>query len=93
MGPKMCVLFHFLIFLVFSVGVFSRRRLSMIILLFLLPVLGEGAQYYMPSRTGDPIDVVHGYLGILVGFCLVQMWREVNPTVKKIRLHLNKKVA
>ena len=93
MDARTCALFHFLVLLILSVGVFPRRRLSMIILVFLLPVLGEAVQFFMPDRTPDLMDVLHGYLGILVGYCLVRMWLEIKPVVRKIQLHFKKKIA
>jgi len=93
MDAKTCALSHFLVLLILSVGVFPGRRLSMIVPLFVLPVLGEAVQFFMPDRTPDFMDVLHGYLGILVGYCLVQMWREIKPVVRKVRLHLKKKVT
>ena len=93
MDAKACALFHFLVLAILAVGVFSCRRPSMIILLFIIPVLGEIVQFFMPSRTPDFMDIVYGYLGILVGYCLVLMWREIKPVVKKVHLHLKKKVA
>ena len=86
MDAKACALFHFLVLAILAVGVFSRRRPSMIILLFIIPVLGEIVQFFMPSRTPDFMDIVYGYLGIVLGYCLVLMWREIKPVVKKVHL-------
>ncbi len=93
MDAKTCALCHFLVLAILAVGVFSRRRPSMVILLFMIPVLGEIVQFFMPSRTPDFMDIVYGYLGIVAGYCLVQMWREIKPVVKKVHLHLKKKIA
>ena len=82
----MDALSHFLVLFVLSVGVFSLRRLGMIILLFIIPVFGEITQFFMPSRTPDLMDVLYGYLGIVAGYCLVQLWREIWALVKKIQL-------
>jgi len=87
----MSAFYHVFVLFVFSVGVFSFKRLSMTILLFMIPVLGETVQVFMPGRTPDFIDVLHGYLGIVTGYCLVRLWREIKPVVRKDRLHFLKK--
>jgi VanZ family protein len=91
MDAKMCALYHVLVLFVFSVGVLSFRRVSMIILLFMIPVLGEIVQIFMPGRTPDFADALHGYLGILAGWCFVQMWREIKPVIRQAQLDLKKK--
>ena len=85
MDAQMCSFSHFLVLVVLSVGVFSRRGLSMMILLFMVPVFGELAQFFMPSRTPDFMDVLYGYLGIVAGYCIVQLWREIWAVVKKVQ--------
>ena len=85
MDAQMCAFSHFLVLVVLSVGIFSRGRFSMIILLFMIPVFGEIVQFFMPSRTPDLMDVFYGDLGILAGYCLVQLWREISPVVKKVQ--------
>ena len=62
----------------------------MIVVVFLIPVLGEIVQIFIPSRTPDFIDVLHGYLGILLGYCLVKIWRELKPVMKTVKCHLDK---
>jgi VanZ family protein len=84
---------HFLVLLILSVGVFSRRYLSMVVVLFLIPAMGEAVQFFIPGRTPDIMDIHYGYLGILAGYCLVRLWREIKPVVKKVQLHLKKKAA
>lgn len=80
-------LYHVLVLFVLSMGVFSFKRVSIIILLFMSPVLGEVVQIFMPGRVPDFVDALYGYLGILAGYCLVQLWREISPTVRKVRLY------
>lgn len=93
MDARACAICHFLVLVALSIGILPRRRLSTIVLLFLIPILGEIVQFFMPSRTPDLMDVCYGYLGILAGYCLLQMWREMKPVVKKVQLHLRNKVA
>ena len=93
MDAKTCALCHFLVLVGLSVGILPRRRLTTIVLLFLIPILGEIVQFFMPTRTPDLMDVYYGYLGILAGYCLVQLWREIEPAVKKAQLHLKNKVV
>ena len=83
MDARMNALFHFSIPFILSIGVFPFRRFSMIIALFIIPLLGEIFQVFIPGRTPDFIDVLHGYLGILAGYSLVQLYREIQPVVKR----------
>ena len=64
----------------------------MTILLLTIPVLGETVQVFIPSRTPDFMDILHGYLGILLGYSLVKMWKEIKPAIKNVQYHLEKKV-
>lgn len=91
MDAKTSALYHVLVLFVLSIGVFSLKRVSMIVLLFMLPVLGETLQVFMPSRIPDLVDALHGYLGIVAGYCFVKMWIEIKPVVKKVQLDLKKK--
>ena len=91
MGVETDGLYHVLVLFAASIGVFSVKRVSMIILLFMLPVIGEILQVFIPDRIPDLVDVFHGYLGILLGFCLVRVWREVKPVETKVQTELKKK--
>jgi hypothetical protein len=62
----------------------------MTILLFTVPVVGEAIQVFVPNRTPDFMDILHGYLGILAGYCLVKIWREIKPVVKTVQYHVEK---
>jgi glycopeptide antibiotics resistance protein len=84
--------YHVTILFILAIWGFSLKRLSIITLLFMIPVLGETVQFFIPSRTVDIMDVLHGYLGILAGYCVVKMWREIKPTVKTIKFYLEKQV-
>jgi VanZ family protein len=88
----MNAIYHVSLLLILSIWSFSRKRVSVIILVLLVPVLGEAAQLFIPGRTPDFIDVFHGYLGILIGYCLVKMWRELKPVVKNAKFNLIKTV-
>ena len=90
MEAKTGALYHVLVLFVLSMGVFSFKHVSMIILLFMIPVLGEIIQIFMPGRVPDFVDAIYGYLGILAGYCLVQLWREISPTVRKVRSYMKR---
>ena len=93
MDAKTSAFYHVAVLFILSVGIFSFKRLSMIILLFTIPVLVETVQFFVPGRIPDFIDAVHGYLGILAGYCFVQMWREIKPVVIKVQFRLKKNIA
>ena len=84
----MSALYHVMLLLILSIWSFSRKRVSVIVIVFLIPVLGEAVQVVIPGRTPDFNDVLHGYLGILLGYCLVKMWRELKPVVKNAKFNL-----
>ena len=93
MDARMNALYHVLVPFVLSMGIFPFRRLSMIIILFMIPMLAEISQIFFPGRTADLIDALHGYLGILAGYCLVQLYREIQPVVKKAQPYSLKKTV
>jgi len=86
----MNALYHVSLLLILSIWSFSRKRVSVIVIVFLIPVLGEAVQVFIPGRTPDLFDVLHGYLGILLGYCLVKMCRELKPVMKNAKFHLKK---
>jgi ribosomal protein L37AE/L43A len=83
----MDALYHFLILFILSIAVLLLRRPRPVALLLVIPVLTEILQFFMPGRTPALKDAIYGYLGILAGYCLVQLWREISPTAKKVRLY------
>jgi glycopeptide antibiotics resistance protein len=86
----MSTLYHVTVLCLLSIWGFSFKRTGMTILLFTIPLLGEIVQVFIPSRTPDFMDILHGYLGILAGYCLVKMWREIKPAVKNVQYHMEK---
>ncbi len=76
--------YHVSLLFLFSIVVFPLKRRSLVALVLMVPALTEIVQFFMPGRVPDLKDAFHGYLGILLAFCLVQMWRELAPVVKKI---------
>lgn len=70
--------------------VFPLKRRSVVALILVIPTVTEIAQFFMPSRVPDFMDAFHGYLGILLAYSLIHMWREIVPVLKKFRLHLKK---
>jgi VanZ family protein len=76
--------YHVSLLFLFSIVVFPLKRRSLVALVLMVPALTEIVQFFMPGRVPDFMDAFHGYLGILLAFCLVQMWRELAPVVKKI---------
>jgi len=87
MGIETAAVYHSLLLFVLSMMVLPLKRSSLVALILVIPALTEIAQFFMPSRVPDFMDAFHGYLGILLAYCLMQMWRELIPTVKKFRLH------
>ena len=90
MYAQMDALYHFLVLFILSIPVLLLRRPRLVVLLLVIPLFTEILQFFMPGRTPDLMDVIYGYLGILVGYCLVQLWREISPTVKKVRLYIKR---
>ena len=86
----MDALYHFLVLFVLSIAILILRRPRPVALLLVIPVLTEILQFLMPGRTPALMDAVYGYLGILAGYCLVRLWREISPTVKEVRLHMKR---
>jgi VanZ family protein len=76
--------YHLFLLFVFSLAVFPLKRSSLVALVLVVPALTEIVQFFMPSRVPDFMDAFHGYLGIILAYCLVQMWREMAPVTKKI---------
>ena len=76
--------YHLTLLFIFSIMVLPLKRNSLVALVLVVPALTEIVQFFMPSRVPDFMDAFHGYLGIILAYCLVQMWREIAPVVKKI---------
>jgi len=87
MGSKTDAIYHLSLMFIFSMVVFPLKRRRLVALIFLIPALTEIVQFFMPSRVPDFMDAFHSYLGILLAYCLIQMWREIVPVAKKFRLH------
>jgi hypothetical protein len=87
---NMDALYHFLVLFSLSIAVLLRKRPRPVALLLVIPVLTEILQFVIPGRTFALRDAMYGYLGILAGYCLVQLWREISHTVKKVRLYLKR---
>lgn len=51
--------------------------------LFLLPFVVEAAHLFMPSRTADWKDLVFGLGGVICGWCLITLYRETAPTLRR----------
>ena len=85
-GMKTDAIYHLSLLFLFSVIVFPLKRRSLVSLLIVIPALTEIVQFFMPRRVPDFMDAFHGYLGILLAYCLVKIWREIVPVVKKSRL-------
>ena len=87
MGVKTDAIYHLASLFILSMIVFPLKRRSLVALLLMAPVLTEIMQFFMPGRVPDFMDALHGYLGIVLAYCLMQMWREIAPVVKEFRLH------
>jgi VanZ family protein len=76
--------YHLSFLFILSMVVFPLKRSSLVALILTVPALTEIVQFFMPSRVPDFMDAFHGYLGIILAYCLVLMWREIAPVVRKI---------
>ena len=76
--------YHLSVLFIISIMVFPLKRTSLVALVLAIPALTEIVQFFLPGRVPDFMDAFHGYLGIILAYCLVQMWREIAPVVKKI---------
>ena len=92
MHSEVSTLYHATVLCILSIWGFSFKRIGMIGLIFMIPVLGETVQVFIPNRIPDFMDILHGYLGILAGYCLVKMWREIKPAVKNAQYVREKQV-
>ena len=93
MHSEVSTLYHATVLCILSIWGFSFKRIGMIGLIFMIPVLGETVQVFIPNRVPDFMDILHGYLGILAGYCLVKMWKEIMPLMRNIHLHLKNQVV
>jgi VanZ family protein len=76
--------YHLSFLFIFSMVVFPLKRSSLVALTLAVPALTEIVQFFMPSRVPDFMDAFHGYLGIILAYCIVLMWREIAPVTKRI---------
>jgi VanZ family protein len=81
-------IYHLSLLFILSIIVLPLKRSSLVALVLAIPALTEIVQFFMPGRVPDFMDAFHGYLGIILAYCLVQMWREIAPVVKKFRLQI-----
>lgn len=51
-------------------------KLSVMILGVVLAVVAEWGQYYIPSRSFNPLDLGFNFLGLSLGYLLVWLWRR-----------------
>ena len=91
MGVNSDAIYHLSLLFVISLIFFPLKRKRLIVLIFAIPVLTEIVQFFLPGRVPDFMDAFHGYLGIVLAYCLIQLWRELLPLQKKIRLHFESK--
>ena len=90
MNIKTDAIYHVSSLFFISLIFFPLKRSRLIVSLFLLPPLVEIAQFFVPGRVPDVMDAFHGYMGIVLAYCLIHMWQELLPAVKKLRLHLQR---
>lgn len=79
---------HLSLLFIISMIFFPLKRSCLVAVLLVIPSLAEIVQFFVPGRVPDFMDAFHGYLGILLAYCFIQMWREILPAVKKFRLLL-----
>ncbi len=77
--------YHLSVLFILSIMIFPLKRSSLVALVLAIPALTEIVQFFMPGRVPDFMDAFHGYLGIILAYCLVQMWREIAPVARKFR--------
>jgi len=87
MGVNSDAIYHLSLLFLISLIFFPLKRNRLVVLIFVIPVFTEIVQFFLPGRVPDFMDVFHGYLGILLARCLIQMWRELLPPLRKFRLH------
>jgi VanZ family protein len=90
MVVKADAIYHLSLLFVLSMIFLPLKRSSLVVLLLVIPGLIKIVQFFVPGRVPDFIGAFHGYLGIFLAYCLIQMWREIWPAVKKFRLHLQR---
>jgi len=88
---KTDAIYHLSLLFIISMIFFPLKRSRLVVLLLVIPASTEIVQFFVPGRVPDFMDAFHGYLGILLAYCLIQMWREILLAVKKFRLHLQRK--
>ena len=89
MFVKTDAIHHLSLLFIISMITFPLKRSCLVILLLVIPPIIEIAQFFVPGRVPDFMDAFHGYLGILLAYCLIHLWRELLPTLKKFRLYFN----
>ena len=78
-------IYHLSLLFILSIIVLPLRRPSLVAIILAIPALTEIVQFLIPGRVPDFMDAFHGYLGIILAYCLVQMWREIAPVVRGTR--------
>ena len=65
----------------FLVQIGDRRAyLLKLLIVLIIPFITEYAQNFIEMRRADPIDMYYDYLGLLVGFITVKVYRNVKKT-------------
>jgi VanZ family protein len=90
MSVQADAIYHLSLLFIISMIFLPLKRSRLVVILLVIPALIEIVQFFVPGRVPDFMDAFHGYLGILLAYCLIQMWREILPAVKKFRLHLQR---
>ena len=84
-------IYHLSLLFLISMIFFPLKRSRLVVLIFVIPPLTEIVQFFVPGRVPDFMDAFHGYLGILLAYCLIQMWKELLASLKKFWLHFESK--
>jgi len=63
--------------------IFRNRNFWFWLVLLSLPVVTELAQIPMLNRSFELNDIFHNYLGILLVYCIVKVWEEISPVIKR----------
>ncbi|UCG19882.1 MAG: VanZ family protein [Deltaproteobacteria bacterium] len=90
MGINSDAIYHLSLLFLVSMIFIPLKRTLLIALIFVIPAFTEIVQFFVPGRVPDFMDAFHGYLGILLAYCLIQLWRELLPPLKKFRLNLQR---
>lgn len=78
------ITFHFIIMFLLTMAL-RPKGLGSWMGMFSVPIVIEIAQFFTKDRFADVNDALHGMLGVLMAYCLIQLYHEIHPVYKKWR--------